>query len=90
MPASTRQGAARATLTDFDHEIFESDGFKHSVYRKGHGPAVLVIAEIPGLTPHVLGFAERVVTLGCTAVVPHLFGVLGEDPQEQGMMGTRC
>ena len=86
MVASTRQGAPRATLTDFDHEIFESDGFKHSVYRKGHGPAVIVIAEIPGLTPHVLGFAERVVMLGCTAVVPHLFGVRGEDLAQSGTL----
>jgi dienelactone hydrolase len=28
-------------------------------YRKGRGPAVIVMAEIPGITPHVLGFAER-------------------------------
>jgi dienelactone hydrolase len=86
MPASTRQGAPRATLTDFEHETFESDGFAHSVYRKGHGPAVLVIAELPGITPQVLGFAERLVTLGCTAIVPHLFGVLGEDPLDAGKL----
>jgi dienelactone hydrolase len=86
MPASHRQGAPRATLTDFEHEVFESDGFSHSVYRKGHGPAVLVIAELPGITPHVLGFAERIVTLGCTAIVPHLFGTPGEDPLELGKL----
>ena len=86
MPASHRQGAPRATLTDFEHEVFESDGFSHSVFRKGHGPAVLVIAELPGITPHVLGFAERIVTLGCTAIVPQLFGTPGEDPRDLGKL----
>jgi dienelactone hydrolase len=36
-----------------------------------------VIAEMPGITPGVLTFAERVVALGCTAVLPHLFGEPG-------------
>jgi dienelactone hydrolase len=44
------------------------------VFRRGTGPAVIVIAELPGITPGVLQFADRVVELGCTAVVPHLFG----------------
>lgn len=87
MIGSNRTGAPRATLRDFEREVFESDGFTHEVYRKGHGPAVLVIAEIPGITPHVLGFAERVVTLGCTAVLPNLFGTPGYDPLEDGLRG---
>ena len=53
------------------------DGKTRDVYRKGEGPAVLVFAEMPGITPKVLDFADRVVALGCTAVVPHLFGVPG-------------
>jgi dienelactone hydrolase len=34
----------------------------------------VVIHEIPGITPEVLGFAEAVVTRGYTVVLPHLFG----------------
>jgi hypothetical protein len=68
----------------FDREVFASDGFSHTIYRKGHGPAVIVIAEIPGITPHVIGFAERMVAMGCTVILPDLFGVAGRDPFTHG------
>jgi dienelactone hydrolase len=38
------------------------------------------MAEIPGITPKVAGFARRVADIGCTAVMPHLFGAPGRDP----------
>ena len=34
---------------------------------------------MPGITPKVLDFAERVVDAGFSAVLPHLFGVPGKD-----------
>lgn len=43
-------------------------------YRKGTGPGVIVIHEIPGPTPKVIAFAEEVVDAGFTVVMPHLFG----------------
>jgi len=43
-------------------------------YRKGTGPGVIVIHEIPGPTPKVIAFAEEVVAAGFTVVMPHLFG----------------
>lgn len=43
-------------------------------YRKGSGPGVVVIHEIPGPTPKVIAFAEEVVAAGFTVVMPHLFG----------------
>lgn len=46
-------------------------------YRKGSGPGVIVIHEIPGLTPPVVGFAEEVVAAGFTVVLPQLFGTPG-------------
>jgi dienelactone hydrolase len=46
-------------------------------YRKGEGPGVIVIHEIPGLTPKVVAFAEEVVATGYTVVLPHLFGTPG-------------
>ncbi len=67
-------------LATFTRERFSYAGFSHDVYRKGQGPAVLVIAEMPGISPMVLGFADRVVALGCTAVLPDLFGEAGRDP----------
>lgn len=47
-------------------------------YRKGTGPGVIVIHEIPGPTPKVIAFAEELVAAGYTVVQPHLFGRIGE------------
>jgi len=70
----------RDDLGDFDKTSFTSDGTTRSVYRKGTGPAVIVISEIPGITPKVADFARRVVSIGCTAVMPHVFGDPGREP----------
>jgi dienelactone hydrolase len=68
-----------ADLGSYEKDTFTFAGKARDVYRKGAGPAVLVFAEMPGITPKVIDFAERVVELGCTAVVPHLFGVPGAE-----------
>lgn len=49
-------------------------GVTHVTYRKGDGPGVIVIHEIPGITPAVAAFAEEVVGRGFTVVLPSLFG----------------
>jgi len=67
-------------LAAYDKDQFTFGGKTRDVYRRGTGPAVLVFAEIPGITPKVIDFADRVVALGCTAVLPHLFGVPGAEP----------
>ncbi|MGW0163299.1 dienelactone hydrolase family protein [Mycobacterium sp. NPDC003323] len=67
-------------LGDFEQSEFTHDGKTRAVFRRGSGPAVIVIAEIPGITPKVLDFARKVADIGCTAVLPHLFGVPGRDP----------
>ena len=51
-------------------------------------PRALDITEIPGISPQVLGFADRVVAVGCTAVLPDLFGEAGRDP-DRGSHGWR-
>ena len=66
-------------LDDFERAPFTHDGKTRTVYRKGTGPAVVVISEIPGITPLVADFARRVADLGCTAVLPHLFGAPGKE-----------
>lgn len=67
-------------LAGFEREQYSAGGITHDIYRSGSGPAVIVIAEIPGMTPRVIGFAERVRDLGFTVVLPHLFGVPGKEP----------
>jgi dienelactone hydrolase len=67
-------------LSSYATESFTQDGATHRILRKGSGPAVIVITEMPGISIQVLGFADRIVRLGCTAVLPDLFGEAGCDP----------
>jgi dienelactone hydrolase len=66
-------------LDDFTCRPFTHDGKTRDVYWQGDGPAVIVMAEMPGITPAVATFARRIVALGCTAVLPVLFGTPGRD-----------
>jgi dienelactone hydrolase len=59
---------AALTIDDFGQTIFEHDGKRQDVYRLGTGPAVIVMAELPGITPNVLRFAGWVSDVGCTAL----------------------
>lgn len=77
-----------STLDRFARSTFTHDDKTRDIYRRGNGPAVIVIAEMPGITPMVLGFAERLVDIGLTAVLPHLFGDPGRDPMEHGKLGA--
>lgn len=74
-------------LADFERDRFSHGGRERIVFRKGNGPAVVVMAEIPGITPTVAAFARKVADIGCTAVVPHLFGVPGKDPAAENRLG---
>lgn len=50
------------------------DGERRAVFRRGNGPAVIVLSEIPGITPAVAGFARRVADAGFSVWMPQLFG----------------
>jgi dienelactone hydrolase len=65
------------TLADFTKTTFEHGGKGRMVYRGGAGPAVIVMAELPGITSKVLEFAQRVIDAGFTVFLPHLFGIPG-------------
>jgi len=67
-------------LDDFERSEFTDRGVTRAVHRTGTGPAVIVISEIPGITPNVARFARMVAGIGCTAVLPHLFGQDGREP----------
>jgi dienelactone hydrolase len=67
-------------MGDFSKEQFSAHGKTRDVYRVGTGPAVVVIAELPGITPKVADFGRKVAGIGCTAVLPHLFGEPGGKP----------
>jgi dienelactone hydrolase len=58
----------------FDLRTLEFEGAARAVYRAGVGPAVIVMSEIPGITPQVAGFAQRVAAAGYSVFMPLLFG----------------
>ena len=74
------------TLGDFTKEQFRAQGKTRDLYRLGAGPAVIVIAELPGITPQVAEFARKVAAVGCTAVMPHLFGEPGAEASASAML----
>jgi hypothetical protein len=65
------------TLDDWTMSSFTAAGFTRDVYRRGTGPGVVVVHEIPGITPKVLEFAEEVVAAGFTVLMPSLVGTPG-------------
>jgi dienelactone hydrolase len=66
-------------LPGFTHSTFKHGGKSRDVYRAGSGPAVVVIHEVPGITPQVAAFGRRVSDAGFTAVMPSLFGTPGKE-----------
>ena len=51
---------AVVSLEGFKHATFSHDGAVRGVYSRGEGPGVVVMHEIPGITPEVARFARRV------------------------------
>ncbi len=68
-----------AVLDNFTETTFTHDGTTRTVYRAGSGPGVVVMSEMPGITPKVAAFAQRVVDAGFTVAMPQLFGTPGRD-----------
>jgi dienelactone hydrolase len=79
-------------LTGYDAFAFDHDGTTRSVYRRGQGPGVVIIHEVPGITPAVERFANFVVDAGFMAFLPHLFGTPGKPESvtyiARGMLGA--
>jgi len=66
-------------LADFERTCFRHQGSEKTVFRRGRGPGVIVMTEIPGITPQVAGFARTVAERGFTVVVPDLIGKPGKE-----------
>ena len=66
-----------ADLTGWSATPFTGGGYTHDVYRKGEGPGVVLIPELPGIHPGVLGLGNHLVDNGFTVAIPSLFGERG-------------
>ncbi|HXO12173.1 MAG TPA: dienelactone hydrolase family protein [Mycobacterium sp.] len=69
--------APEADLTGWSAEPFTGGGYTHDVYRRGDGPGVVLIPEIPGIHPGVLALGNHLVDNGFTVAIPSLFGEPG-------------
>ncbi|RVW01660.1 dienelactone hydrolase family protein [Rhodococcus spongiicola] len=67
-------------LDDFERSTVELDGIAKTVYVAGRGPAVIVMPEMPGISPHVARFGRWVRDAGFTVYLPSLFGRDGAVP----------
>jgi len=67
-------------LEDFTHREITLDGVTKVVHVAGSGPAVIVMAEMPGISPHVARFARWVRDAGLSVYMPSLFGRDGAIP----------
>src|SRR3954447_23082324 len=77
---STRSMKADDPLDDFDARETTLNEATKRVYVAGSGPAVIVMTEMPGISPHVARFARWVRDAGITVYMPSLFGRDGSVP----------
>lgn len=54
--------------------VFEAHGIVRTVYTAGIGPAVLLMPEMPGISPELLRLANWIRAAGFTVTLPSLFG----------------
>jgi dienelactone hydrolase len=66
-------------LAGWERSEFTAAGYTRDVFRKGSGPGVVVVHEIPGITPKVTQFANELVAAGFTVLMPSLVGTPGRE-----------
>ncbi len=67
-------------LDDFAHREITLDDVTKVVHVAGSGPGVIVMTEMPGISPHVARFSRWVRDAGFTVYMPSLFGRDGAVP----------
>jgi dienelactone hydrolase len=70
-------------LDDFERRPITLHGITKVVYVAGIGPAVIVMTEMPGISPQVARFSRWVRDAGFTVYMPSLFGRDGAVPQAE-------
>lgn len=82
----TGDAAPEADLTGWTAAPFTAAGYTYDVYRKGEGPGVVLIPEMPGLHPGVLALGNHLVDNGFTVASPSLYGTPGAAARRPGMV----
>ncbi|MEU8526915.1 MULTISPECIES: dienelactone hydrolase family protein [Streptomyces] len=71
-------------IRDFSHRRVDVAGVVKTVHVAGSGPAVVLMPEMPGISPDVLRLARWIRDAGFTVHVPSLFGTDGAFPTVEG------
>ena len=77
-----------AALSNYISFEFSDEGWTRKVFRRGSGPGVIIIHEMPGLHPLVIRFADHVAAAGMTVFLPTLFGDPGRPVSLGYALGT--
>jgi len=85
-PNVAGQTAPEADLTGWTCAPFSAAGYTYDVYGKGDGPGVVLIPEMPGIHPGVLGLGNHLVDNGFTVAIPSLYGTPGASAVRPGMV----
>ncbi|GAA2500997.1 dienelactone hydrolase family protein [Winogradskya humida] len=64
-------------MSDWRRTSRTGAGITHDCYEKGSGPGVVLIPELPGITPEVYALGDHLAAAGFTVVIPSLFGTPG-------------
>lgn len=72
-----------SAIEGFSEETFTTDDRSFTVFRKGEGPGVILLHELPGLTRETVEFAEWIADRGFHVVMPLMFG----KPLQNSMLG---
>lgn len=73
-PAANSYNASVKPLEGFEGFSFAAGGIEKTVYRRGTGPAVVLIHEMPGLSPPCVDLGRRLSEEGYAVYLPLLFG----------------
>lgn len=75
MRPSSFEAMPRSAIDGFVEERFTAAGSTRSIFRCGEGPVVVLMHELPGLTPQTIAFATELACHGFEIVLPLLFGL---------------
>ena len=85
-------GAPTGDLAHWDHVPAGGvvTGFDYPVYQRGTGPAVILMHELPGITPQVVALGDLLVENDFAVTMPYLFGAADDrSPRPTRIMQAR-
>jgi len=70
----------------YEEYSFSAQDQARPVFFRGHGPGVVILHELPGMTPACLELGERIATAGYATHLPLLFGKPGQDASGRSLI----